>query len=140
MTNNIRTPATGYPHTIFTWNPSWVSSTRKASPTAAARGSEPEKTPKSSTWTYTAAEPEHRSHASVLAGKSKKVQVYPRLHCHTVLEGIAAQKMVDRTKLRWREMLSFEEIKEIASMAEEFDINNVAIGGDDDDLVVPSPK
>ena len=77
-------------------------------------------------------EDDHQKHASVLAGNSKKVQVFPRPLCQTVLEGIAAQKMVDRTKLKWREMFPFDEVKQIASLAEEFCLRDVEVGDTDD--------
>ena len=73
---------------------------------------------------------DHKTHANVFGGVSKRCQVYPRLLCHTVLEGIAAQKVVDKSRRKWNRMLSLDEIEQIAGMAEEFDLSNVGVEGE----------
>ena len=61
----------------------------------------------------------HVEHANMFGGQARKAQIYPRLLCYTILEGIAAQKMMDKRRLKWHEMMSLDEVKMLASIAGE---------------------
>ena len=56
-------------------------------------------------------------HADTLRTGLKNFQVYPRALCQAVLEGIAAQKLLDKKKLRWHEMMGMEEVETLAELA-----------------------
>ena len=61
---------------------------------------------------------EHR-HVSLLSGKARQCQVYPREFCRAVCEGVAAQKKLSRMGLRVEALMTLEEM--LAVVPEDMD-------------------
>lgn len=62
-------------------------------------------------------EMDHSEHYNLMNGTAKRFQVYPRMLCYSILEGIAAQPKHDKGKLQWNEMMSVQELELIAEVA-----------------------
>ena len=74
---------------------------------------------------------EPHEHATLLDGKAKRAQVYPRRFCQAVCEGIAAQKRLHALGMEARSLLTLEEMAAVVDNIEEHESPSEALHEED---------